>query len=180
MKNIAEEEATRPGAGYLPAGFRLSAQITPGRPGRDADPEVAQGVRPVAAAPRSRRSRALPARRDGPRGVGEGLRPARDIRDPPPAPRCAPRRVAPAPRPAPCLLCRQRAAARQRARSPSEVPRCFLLRLGRGLMSKPGATRAGHGLPGGAGLAVRCLCRRSCPPPLSFSGSCKSPRARCR
>lgn len=93
MKNIAEEEATRPGAGYLPAGFRLSAPITPGRPGRDAHPEVAQGVRPVAAAPRSRRSRALPARRDGPRGVGEGLRPARDIRDPPRPPlRPAPRR----------------------------------------------------------------------------------------
>lgn len=98
MKNIAEEEATRPGAGYLPAGFRLSAQITPGRPGRDAHPEVAQGVRPVAAAPRSRRSRALPARRDGPRGVGEGLRPARDIRDPPPPP-AAPR-AASLPRPA--------------------------------------------------------------------------------
>lgn len=150
-----------------PAGARRAPRGGPGGPS-------GRGRAPLPEKPRV----ACPPGR--PAGGGRGPEAGPRHPGPPLAPRCAPRRVAPAPRPAPCLLCRQRAAARQRARSPSEVPRCFLLRLGRGLMSKPGATRAGHGLPGGAGLAVRCLCRRSRPPPLSFSGSCKSPRARCR
>lgn len=75
----------------------------------------------------------------------------------------------PSPRPAPSLLCRQQAAARRRARSPREMPRCSLRRLGRGLMSKP-RRRQGTGFPPRPALRSR---RRPCqpgrlpsPPPL--------------
>lgn len=98
---------------------------------------------------------------------------------PPPAPAgpsCAPSLPA-----ASRLLCRHRAAARKRARSPRDTPRFFLLPLARGLMSNPWAARAGHGRPAArrgparlcAVTAARCHRRRAaparrlCPPPLS-------------
>lgn len=55
------------------------------------------------------------------------------------------------------------------------MPRCFLLRLGRGLMSKPGR-HAGHGLPRAAGCAPPpppFLPAR--PPPLCSSSAPASP-----
>ena len=55
----------------------------------------------------------------------------------------------------PCLLCRQRAAAKQRAKIPSERPWLLLLRLGRGLMSKPRAPPVRHWRPGRRGAARR-------------------------
>lgn len=97
---------------------------------------------------------ALPRRLPAPIALGAAPRsrprpaPLAGGRDPYPgwsAPRPAP--------PGPRLLCRQRAAATQRARTPSERPRLRVLPPGGGLMSAPAAPAARHRRPGREGAA---------------------------
>lgn len=115
---------------------------------------------------------ALPRRLPAPIALGAAPRsrprpaPLAGGRDPYPgwsAPRPAP--------PGPRLLCRQRAAATQRARTPSERPRLRVLPPGGGLMSAPAAPAARHRRPGREG-AARAR-------PASSAASCR-PGGRCR
>lgn len=97
---------------------------------------------------------ALPRRLSAPIAPGAASRsrprpaPPAGGRDPHPG-QSAPRPARPGPR----LLCRQRAAATQRARTPSERPRLRVLPPGGGLMSAPAAPAAPHRRPGREGAA---------------------------
>lgn len=133
MKNIAEEVflGQKRVISRTASGF---GQGAPRRGGPSCRPEEAplcwgpssQCQRPASGCAQRPQRAARAHQPGGPAEVGEGWRPT--AATPGTLPRSDP--------PARCLLCRQQAAVRPRARNPSETPRRFLCLFRRGLMSK--------------------------------------------